>query len=226
VDAIELDLHVSRDGELVVIHDESLERTTTGAGRIQDLTLEEIRRADAGVKFAPVFRGERVPTLREVVDLVNASGNAQLRLNLELKFGKGREGTPDGFERQVLDLVRQAGLVARTTIQSFYHPSVALAKQLESGIRAGLLVGGRQAPPDPVAVVRQHRADSYMPDYRLLSAGTVAGLHAAGISVFTWTVNDESYMRQVLDLAVGTFPGDGITSDYPDRLLKILKEVR
>jgi glycerophosphoryl diester phosphodiesterase len=223
VDAVEFDLHVSRDGELVVIHDDTLDRTTTGTGRIEDLTLEEIRRADAGVKFAPRFQGERVPTLREVIELVKTLGRPELRLNLELKFGTGQEGRPDGFEPRALDLMRQAGLVGRTTVQSFYHPSVALAKRLEPGIRAGLLVEAREAPADPVALVRRHGADLYAPNYRALSPQVVRTLHGAGIGVLTWTPNTESDLRRVLDLGVGALPGDSITTDYPDRLLGILK---
>ena len=223
VDAVEFDLHVSRDGELVVIHDDSLERTTTGTGRVEDLTLEEIRRADAGVGFAPQFQGERVPTLREVIDLVKAVARAEFRLNIELKFSKGKEGRPDGVERLALDLVRQAGLLPRTTVQSFYHPSVALAKRLELGIRAGLLVEAREAPGDPVALVRRHGADLYAPNYRALSPEVVRTLHADGIGVLTWTPNTESDLRRVLDLGVGALPGDSITTDYPDRLLAILK---
>jgi glycerophosphoryl diester phosphodiesterase len=222
-DAVEFDLHVSRDGELVVIHDDTLDRTTTRTGRIEDLTLEEIRRADAGVRFAPRFQGERVPTLREVLDLVKTLGRPEFRLNLELKFSPGREGRPDGFERKALDLVGQAGLVGRTTVQSFYHPSVALAKRLEPGIRAGLLVEAREAPADPVSLVRRHGADLYAPNYRALSPEVVRILHGAGIGILTWTPNTEADLRRVLDLGMGTVPGDSITTDYPDRLLGILK---
>lgn len=223
VDAVEFDLHVSRDGELVVLHDDSLERTTTGAGRVEDLTLAEIRRADAGVKFAPRFQGERVPTLGEVIDLVKAVARPEFRLNIELKFSKGKEGRLEGFERQVLDRVRQAGLVPRTTVQSFYHPSVALAKRLEPGIRAGLLVEAQQAPADPVGLVRRHGADLYAPNFRALGAEVVRTLHAAGIGVLTWTPNTVADLRHVLDLGVGALPGDSITTDYPDRLLEVLK---
>jgi glycerophosphoryl diester phosphodiesterase len=223
VDAVEFDLHVSRDGELVVIHDDTLDRTTTGTGRIEELALAEIRGADAGVKFAPRFLGERVPTLREVIDLVKAAATPEFRLNIELKFRKGQEGKPDGFERKALDLVRQAGLVSRTTVQSFYHPSVALAKRLEPEIRAALLVEAREAPANPVALVRQHGADLYAPNYRALSPEVVRTLHGAGIGILTWTPNTESDLQRVLALGVGGSPGDSITTDYPDRLLGILK---
>ena len=93
VDALEVDLHVTRDGVVVVIHDETLDRTTDGRGDVGDLSLEGVKRSDAGGKFAPAFRGERVPSLREVIDLVKTSGNGRVRLDLELKYHQDRPGS-------------------------------------------------------------------------------------------------------------------------------------
>ena len=224
VDAVEFDLHVSRDGELVVIHDDTLERTTTGAGRVEALSLEEIRRADAGVKWGPRFAGERVPTLREVIDLVGGTAPPQFRLNVELKLAAGGKGRPEGFEQKVLDILREAGMLARTTIQSFHHPSVALAKRLAPEIRAGLLVEAAEVPANPVPVVRRQGADLYAPNYRALSRELVEKLHAAGVGILTWTPNTEADLHRVLDLGVGGFPADSITTDFPNRLLGILKQ--
>ena len=224
VDAVEFDLHVSRDGELVVIHDDTLDRTTTGTGRIETLTLEEIHRADAGVKWGPRFAGERVPTLREVIDLVGETAPPRFRLNIELKFGAGGKGKPEGFEQKVLDQVREAGMLARTTIQSFHHPSVALAKRLAPEIRAGLLVEAPEVPANPVPLVRRQGADLYAPNYRALNPELVERLHTAGIGILTWTPNTEGDLHRVLDLGVGGFPTDSITTDFPNRLLGILKQ--
>jgi len=223
VDAIEMDLHVTRDGQVVVMHDETLDRTTNGRGRVQDLTLEEVKRYDAGTKYSPAFRGERIPTLREVISLVKSSGNTQVRLNLELKFHPDRPGMPADFEERALAVLRETGFVGRVGILSFYHPSLAKIKRLEPGIKTGVLVGGRQAPTDPVALVRQYQADCYLPNFRLLTPETVATVHQAGISIITWTVNDEADMRRVIGLGMGRFPGDGIATDYPDRLVKLRK---
>jgi glycerophosphoryl diester phosphodiesterase len=100
---------------------------------------------------------------------------------------------------------------------------VALAKRLEPEIRAALLVEAREAPANPVALVRQHGADLYAPNYRALSPEVVRTLHGAGIGILTWTPNTESDLQRVLALGVGGSPGDSITTDYPDRLLGILK---
>ncbi len=223
VDALEMDLHVTRDGEIVVIHDETVDRTTDGRGSVADLTLDELRRWDAGGKFAPAFRGERIPTLREVIDLVKASGNTWIRLILELKFHPDHPGKPEDFEQRVLDILRQTGFVHRVRIISFHHPSLAKLKALEPRIPTGLLAGGRTAPQDPVALVRQSRADYYSPSVRHVTAEAVTAVHQAGIPVVPWTANEEAEMRRLMALGIGTMAGDAITTDYPDRLLKLLK---
>lgn len=220
-DGMEMDLQLTRDGAVVVIHDDTLERTTDGRGRVTDLTLAEVKRADAGVKFGSAYRGERIPTLTEVIDLVKAGGNDRVRLNLEIKFGEGREGTPEEIEERVLAILRAAGFVERVTVQSFHHPSPAKLKGLEPRIPTGLLVGARQPPPDPVSLVREYRADYYAPEHRLVTPELVQALHQAGIPVVTWTVNEEPLMRRLIDAGLGSMRGDAIISDYPDRAVNL-----
>ncbi len=221
VDAAELDLQATKDGVVVVIHDDTVDRTTDGRGRIGDLTLAEIKRLDAGARFGPTFRGERVPTLRELIDLVKAGGNRRFRLNLEIKFAEGREGHPADLEERVLAVLRETGFLDRVITQSFHHASAAKMKRLAPSIPAGLLVGQRRQPPDPVAAVRQHGADYYAPQYSLLTPDLLRMLHDAGIPVVAWTVNDPSDMRRLIAAGLGTLSGDGIISDYPDRLVEL-----
>jgi glycerophosphoryl diester phosphodiesterase len=222
VDALELDLHVTRDGVVVVIHDETLDRTTDGRGDVGDLSLEAVKRSDAGGKFAPAFRGERVPTLREVIDLVKAGGNGRVRLDLELKYYQDRPGKPEDFEERVLEILRGTGFAERVNFISFHHPSLTKAKALEPKIRTGLLAGGRTPPPDPVVLVRQFRADYYSPSFRHVTSDAVAALHQAGIPIVPWTVNEETEMRRLMALGIGALAGDGIATDFPDRLLNLL----
>jgi glycerophosphoryl diester phosphodiesterase len=221
VDGTELDLQTSKDGVVVVIHDDSVDRTTDGRGRIGELTLEEIKRLDAGSRFAPAFRGERIPTLRELIDLVKGSGNEHFRLNLEIKFTDGCEGEPADLEERVLAVLHETGFLDRVITQSFYHPSAAKMKRLAPGIPAGLLVGSRRQPSDPVAAVREHRVDYYAPHYSLVTADLVRTLHRAHIPVVTWTVNDPAEMRRLIAVGLGALAGDGMISDYPDRLVNL-----
>lgn len=222
-DGMEMDLQLTRDGAVVVIHDDRLERTTDGRGRVTDLTLAEVKLADAGVKFGLAYRGERVPTLSEVIDLVKASGNDRVGLNLEIKFGKGRAGQPGDVEERVLAVLRATGFVDRVTVQSFHHPSPAKLKALEPRIPTGLLVGARQPSRDPVALVREYRADYYAPEHRLVTPELVRVLHQAGMPVVTWTVNEEPLMRRLIDAGLGCLRGDAIISDYPDRAVNMRK---
>ncbi|HYL79422.1 MAG TPA: glycerophosphodiester phosphodiesterase [Candidatus Acidoferrum sp.] len=220
-DGMEMDLQLTRDGAVVVIHDDTLERTTDGRGRVTDLSLAEVKQADAGVKFAPAYRGERIPTLGEVIDLVKACGNDRVRLNLEIKFGKGREGQPGDIEERVLAVLRAASFVERVTVQSFHHPSPAKMKTLEPRIPTGLLVAARQPAPDPVTQVREHGADYYAPEHPLVTPELVRTLHQSGIPVVTWTVNEEPLMRRLVEAEVGSLPGDAIISNYPDRAVNL-----
>jgi len=223
VDALEMDLHVTRDGEVVVIHDETLDRTTDGRGSIADLTLDEVKRRDAGGKFAPAFRGERIPALREVIELVKASGNTRIRLDLEIKFVRGEEGKPEDFEERVLEVLRQTAFIGRVNVISFHHPSLVKTKALEPKMRTGLLEGGQQPPQDPVGLVRQYQADYYSPRFRQVTAAMVAALHQARIPIVPWTVNAEAEMGRLMALGIGALAGDGIATDFPDRLLNLLK---
>jgi len=221
LDGAELDLQATRDGVVVVIHDDTVDRTTDRSGRIAELSLAELRLADAGVKFSPAFRGERVPTLLELIALVKAAAGERFRLNLEIKFAPGREGQPPDIEERVLAILRETDFVGRVTVQSFHHPSPAKMKRLEPRIPTGLLVGRQNPVAEPVAAVRRHGADYLAPDFRLVTAPLVAALHGAGIPVAVWTVNDPAEMRRLIALGVGRLPGDTIISDYPDRLLTL-----
>jgi glycerophosphoryl diester phosphodiesterase len=220
-DAAELDLQTTKDGVVVVVHDDTVDRTTDGHGRIGDLTLADIKRLDAGVKFGAAFRGERVPTLRELIDLIKASGNHRFRLNLEIKFAEGREGQPADLEDRVLAVLSETGFLDRVITQSFHHASAAKMKRLAPRIPAGLLVGQRRQPADPVAAVRQHGVDYYAPHYSLVTPDLLRTLHQAGIPVVAWTVNDPSDMRRLIAMGLGVLPGDGMISDYPDRLVDL-----
>lgn len=225
VDGTEMDLQVTKDGAVVIIHDDSMDRTTDGRGRVGDLTLAEIKRLDAGAKFSSAFRGERIPTLREVIDLVKASGTERFRLNLEVKFADGREGEPADLEERVLAVLTETGFLDRVITQSFHHPSAAKMKRLAPRIPAGLLVGQRWQPADPVAAVRDHRVDYYAPHHSLVTPELLRTLHDAGIPVVTWTVNDPADMRRLIAMGLGALPGDGMISDFPDRLAKLRTDI-
>ena len=163
VDAIELDVHLTADGEVVVIHDAELHRTTDGDGLVGQKTLAELKTLDAGVRFAPEFAGQRIPTLGEVL----AWARGKCVLDVEIKGGPWPY---DGIEARVVDLIRRHEMVDQTIVISFHHPIVARVKALAPEIATGTLwscaadrpggggSGGRRQR-DPAAVVVLRRRD-------------------------------------------------------------------
>lgn len=223
VDVLEMDLHVTADGEVVVIHDPTLERTTAGYGYVRTTTLADLQRLDAGSWFSTKFAGERVPTLRAVLDLVRGSGNNRVRFNTETKYEPSVPAPPQDFEERTLRVIREAGMTDRVIIQSFYYPSLARTKALDRSVLTAALRTATDATPDPVAVVRAAPADIYSPSVRLVSRATVDAVHRAGIPIVPWTVDDPSQMERLLEMGIGTLRGDGIITNYPDRLIQVLR---
>lgn len=175
VDMIECDVHLSADGELIVIHDHSLERTTDGIGLVRDQTLEGLRRLDAG-------GGERLPLLSEVCEVARAGG---VGLCVELK----QVPIPyPGLEERLLAELRARQMLDQVAVISFEHDSVRRLKELEPRLQVGVLELERS--PDPVATMRGAGADIYSPYYRAMDRELVERVHAAGGVVGVWTVDD------------------------------------
>jgi len=179
------------------------------------------------------------PTVAEFVDFVaayaaDASKTAdqqararELRFDLELKrvpfrpelIGDGFDGeNPGELERQLVEILRAANVVERTTVRSFDHRAVRAIGRFEPNLTRAVLVAGT-APVDPVAMVRREEATIYCPEYSFLDAGQVRSLHEANIRVLPWTVNEPEDWARLLEWGI-----DGITTDYPDRLAAFLDE--
>ena len=140
-DAIELDVHRSKDGYLMVCHDERVDRTSNGKGYIKDFTLRELKSLDAGRWIGEEFKGERMPLLEEVLELVLKNN---ILLNIELKNGPIFY---EGIERDVINLVKNYGLVDETIISSFNHYSLLQVKGIEPRIKTGILyIAGMVSP--------------------------------------------------------------------------------
>jgi glycerophosphoryl diester phosphodiesterase len=153
---LELDVHLSADRRLIVIHDETVDRTTDGSGRVADLTSDQIRRLDAGSWFSPNFAGEQVPLLDDVLDW--ARGRAGLVI--ELKLG------PVWYEVLVI---------------SNDHFAVRRIKQLDPAVKTAIVYGGR--PVDPVSMAVAAGADAVRPQHYTLAGEDVAVCHTVGLAV-------------------------------------------
>ncbi len=202
-DAVEFDVQRTRDGALVVIHDETVDRTTNGSGRVGDLTFGEVRALDAGVWKGREFAGERVPTLEEAIDAVPE----RIRLFVELKD----PALYPGIEAQVLGVLGERNALRRAEVSSFDHDALARVRAADADVAIGLLFSRH---PDPVPAARRLRARALHVGSRALTGDLVANAHAAGLAVYVWTVNDPADIAAARALGV-----DGMFSDHPERLV-------
>jgi glycerophosphoryl diester phosphodiesterase len=212
VDALELDLHMTADGELVAIHDPTLERTTTGRGRVRDLRLAALAALRLKARDGAAT-DERIPTFAQVLEL---AALAPVELVPEIKVDANRQRY-DGIEEKVLALLRSRGVLARATVQAFQPETIRRLRELEPRARTMLLVGRgdveRERARPAEAVRRAHAlgATDLGMNHRLIDADVMAAARAAGVRVAAWTVNDEADIRRMLDLGVGM-----VMSDRPD----------
>ena len=178
VDAIELDVHLSRDGHLVVIHDQNLARTTNGQGLVHEHSLAELQALDAGGWFGPSFTGERIPTFEEVLDRIGR----RVPLQVEIK------GRTDGVTEATIAALRAHGLLLTSMITSFHLDLLPLVRALAPAVQIGALVWGRSrvdgrpmTPAECVAATQAARADVMLLwheciDEAMLNAGRLAKL--------------------------------------------------
>ncbi len=223
---LELDVHMTRDGRIVVVHDATVDRTTDGSGAVREMTLEEIRGLDAGYRFSPdggssyPYRGRdlRVPTLGEIFrEFPDAAVNVEIKVAMP------------GIERIVLSVIEEAGAEGRTLVASGKHQVIERFRRASGGaiptaasrrevrtfyLLSRLRLEGLLRPP--------YEALQVPVGYRgipLVTPRFVRAAHARGVRVDAWTINDPSEMRFLLDLGV-----DVIMTDRPEALVEILKE--
>jgi len=204
VDMIELDVQLSRDEELVVIHDLDLERTTSGHGPVRAHDVAHLTSLDAGRWFGSAFAGQRVLTLAEVIGIVGSHA----RLNVEVK---APAADWDRLAPKLTAMLRSHGLIESTVISSFETGALAAVRAVSADARIGLLW---QDPDfaDAWDWASHLGATSFHPHWALVSSEMVDAAHRSGLQVLVWTVNDVAAMRYLLALGV-----DGIMSDFPER---------
>lgn len=201
-DGFELDVHLSKDGELVVIHDETVDRTTDGTGLVRDLTLEQLQALDAS-NGMEAYRGARIPTLGEVFDLIRDTHHI---VNVEVKTD---EWFYPRIEEKCLALAAQKGVEDRVIYSSFNHYTLLKLRQLKPDAKLGMLFGDIMVEPwvyaEPLKVDYLHpmKMNIYVP-------GFAAGTKAAGLGINMWTINDEETMRECMKYHAG------IITNYPD----------
>lgn len=206
---IETDVQMTKDGQLVLIHDESVRRTTGAEGWVKDFTLDELKKLDAGSWYDEKFRGEAIPTLEELLVLAKQH---DLYLNIELKNGFVQYPK---LELRVAELVRHHDLVEQVLISSFNHYSLVHMKQLAPEIETAILY--MEGLYEPWEYALRIGASALHPYHYAVRKEWVEQAKERGIRTHPFTVNEEQEMRALLAAGVG-----GIITDYPDRLGNLL----
>jgi glycerophosphoryl diester phosphodiesterase len=202
---IELDVEATSDGHIVVIHDDTVDRTTNGSGPVTGHTLEKLRALDAGSWFGPGFAGERIPLFDEVLD--RYKGRAHIHTEI-----KGRSTY---LSRRAVDLVRQHSMVDQVTITSFQKVRLEEAHGYAPELPRGWLLA--EVSDTVIAQARDLGLRQICPRADTVTADLVDRLHAAGFAVRAWGVPNEALMRQVVEAGA-----DGMTVNFPDKLIAYL----
>ncbi len=211
VDGIELDVHLSKDGQLVVIHDFTVDKTTNGHGPVGNFSAAELAQLDAGSHFSTDFAGVGVPTLEQVFDLV---GNC-CRINVEIKsedYSGGNQVEP------LVASIQRRNLYDQVLVSSFNPITLIKLRWFDPKVQLGLLYF---EPLSPWLRQAWHSSilhpEALHPWYKLVDATLVADARQRGCSINTWTVNDVAAAKDLASLGV-----DVIMSDVPDVLIKEL----
>lgn len=197
VNAMELDVRMTKDGEIAVIHDAEVDRTTNGKGLVSQLTMKEIKQLNTE-------KDEKIPTLEEALDFLDK----KVKVLIELK--------ETGFEEKVLKAVQKKGLEKNVITVSFLEDALRKVKELNEKVETGLIYAKHK---NPVKTASDLKASYLLPLYRFTHTADVQKAHQNGLKVIVWTINKPEEVADYVKKGV-----DGITSDMPDILAKAVEE--
>ena len=220
-DAVELDLHMSQDGALVVIHDADLKHTTRTAGAVSAFTLAELQQLDAAAAYRRIhlaMEPQRIPTLQDVLDLIRGRAGVQI----EIKLDAHRRRYP-GIEAKVVDAVRRYDMIDEAVIISFDFPTLHAINALEPRLSTGALIStcpGSHRKRDAARAAEALAGQGFCyvgAKYTCMTAVFAQALHARDLRPGVWTVNDAANIRKFAEMGVAF-----ITSDRPDLLQTLI----
>lgn len=212
VDGIELDVQLTKDGEVVIIHDETIDRTTTGKGFVVDYTYEELEKFDASFKFKDLGFN-KIPTLREYFQLVK---DYDIVTNVELKTGINEYL---GIEEKVWELIKEYNLEEKVIISSFNHFSVMRMKKIAPQLKYGFL--SEDWIINAGKYTHSHGVQCYHPRFNNLVPDVIKELKKYNLEINTWTVNLEEDMRYLYSNNI-----DVIITNYPELAQEIKNRQR
>ncbi|MGQ9469479.1 MAG: glycerophosphodiester phosphodiesterase [Nitrososphaerales archaeon] len=191
-DMTEVDVRLSKDNHVIVIHDESVDRTTNRKGYVKNFTLEELKKLDAG-------KGERIPTLQEVIDAVRKKAI----LVIEIKVLN--------IEDSVVKIIEKEGIEKEVVITSFYHPILRRIKELNSKINTGVIF--KCHPVKSAELALNAHANSLFPEHKYISKEMVKEAHKYDLKIYPWTIDDLDRANRLIEMGI-----DGIVTNKPDIL--------
>jgi glycerophosphoryl diester phosphodiesterase len=200
---IELDVHPAKDGTLMVIHDDTVDRTTDGSGAVSDLSVEHLLRLDAGLKFSSAYAGERIPRLIDVLEMVAPTAT---RINVEIK------SSPPGMDvpQAIVTLLRRFRKQADYVVSSFDLQSLLGVRAIDSAIALALI----GSAPEILAHAERHHLPWIHGDRATLTTEAVMRAHAQGIRVNVWTVDQPERLAYWMGIGV-----DKICTNRPALML-------
>lgn len=208
-DGLELDVHITKDGEVVVIHDDTIDRTTNGSGRVEDYTYAELAEFDAGSWFGAEFKGERLPTLSQVCELIKGTDKI---FNVELKAGANFQALTE----KVSEIIKAYDLVPNTIISSFNHYALAYSKQVNPNLRTAILYTA--ALYAPWEYVKMIGADALHPKHVTVVPFIVEEAHKHGLMVNPYTVDEPHDIERMLKAGV-----DSVITNQVTRVKEFIK---
>jgi glycerophosphoryl diester phosphodiesterase len=219
VEMIECDVNITRDGTLVMMHDFTLDRTTTGTGRVSASTWEDIQMLDAGRKFKAEFAGVRVPSTEETLFLYKEAGILSC---FEVKGADADES--NRIALGLVELFIKHNMLDTAFLSSYYHEALHLAQSKCSELLVAPERLPDDAPPDPVDAIRQamsFNAPVLQHQYTVLNADVVHALHENNIAVWSWSTTDEDSLVFSIDLRADAVMGDDV-----ELMLQVLNRMR
>lgn len=210
-EGIEFDVHLIKDDSLVIMHDETIDRTTDGKGCIKDYTFDELQKFDASAGFKGVYGENRIPKLRDYFELVKDIPD--FMTNIEMKTGRFEYPT---IEEKVIAMIEEYNLQDKIIISSFNHYTVMRCRSINPEIKTGYLTG------DWIynfgAYTKEREVECCHPWYGSLTDEAVAEMKANGRIINTWTVNEYDDIKHLADIGI-----DGLIGNYPDRMVELLR---
>ena len=202
-DELELDVQLTKDNVLVIIHDETIDRVTDGTGNVRDYTFEEIRKFNVKATFGDKYGFNPIPSFEEYVSWVK---DQNVTTNIEFKTGKYYY---EELEEQVIGMIKAYGLENKVMFSSFNHLSLIRCKELVPNIECGVLVL-KSGIGNPGYYVSKYNFECYHPDINGLNDEIVENCKAHGVKLNVWTVNDEEGLKKLYDWGC-----HGIITNYP-----------